>query len=485
MTYCILEIPGKLNNIISKKTMAKKNMRTEKDSMGDVQVPADAYYGAQTQRAIDNFKISNLQFSTSFIQSLAIIKRSAAIVNSKLKKLDSKYSQAIIQSCDEVLNGKFDNQFKVDIFQTGSGTSSNMNMNEVIANRASEILGGKLGARNPIHPNDHVNLGQSSNDVVPSAIHISTYIDIHNKLLPSLILLEESLIKKTKDFNDIMKIGRTHLQDATPISLGQEFSGYVYQIKKTLTRLGNAHKSLLELALGGTAVGTGINTDKQFGKLIAEEISNYTGFNFSESKNHFESQATQDSIVELSGSLKTLSVSLHKIANDIRWLASGPRSGIGELNLPAVQPGSSIMPGKVNPVICESLIQVCAKVIGNDTVITLGGLGGFFELNVMLPLIAYSTLESINLLSNGINMFRDKLIIGLSANQKICENYIEGSLAMCTSLVPVIGYDKAAYIAHLAFESGKTVREIAIQENILSEEELNKLLNPKNMIKTD
>ena len=465
--------------------MAKKNIRIEKDSMGDVKVPVGAYYGAQTQRAIDNFKISQLQFSKSFIFSLAIIKRSAAVVNCKLKKIDNKYSKAIIQACDEILEGKFENQFKVDVFQTGSGTSSNMNMNEVIANRASQILGGKLGSREPVHPNDHVNLGQSSNDVIPSAIHMSVYNDINSRLLPSLIQLEESLLNKKKEFCDIIKIGRTHLQDATPISLEQEFSGYLYQIKKSIIRIKNSHKPLLELALGGTAVGTGINTHKNFGTMIADEISEFTEINFSESKNHFESQATQDSIVELSGSLKTLSVSLHKIANDIRWLASGPRSGIGELTLPAVQPGSSIMPGKVNPVICESLIQVCAKVIGNDAAITLGGLGGFFELNVMLPLIAYNTLESIDLLSNGIDMFTNKLLKGLSANKKVCENYIEGSLAMCTSLAPVIGYDKAAHLAHLAFTSGKTVREVAIEEKVLSKKELDKLLNPKNMIKTE
>ena len=465
--------------------MAKKNMRIEKDSMGDVNVPDKAYYGAQTQRAIDNFKISNLQFSKSFINSLAIIKRSAAIANYKLDKLDSKISKAITQACDEILDGNFNDQFKVDVFQTGSGTSSNMNINEVVANRASEILGGKLGSREPVHPNDHVNLGQSSNDVIPSAIHISVYMDIANKLLPSLTKLEKSLLDKKKQFDSIIKIGRTHLQDATPISLGQEFSGYVYQIKKSINRIQDAQKSLLDLALGGTAVGTGINTHAKFGLTIADEISKYTNCDFSESENHFESQATQDSIVHLSGSLKTLSVSLHKIANDIRWLASGPRSGIGELTLPAVQPGSSIMPGKVNPVICESLIQVCAKVIGNDSAITLGGLGGFFELNVMLPLVAYSTLESIDLLSNGVDMFREKLIEGLSANEKVCENYIEGSLAMCTSLAPVIGYDKAAHLAHLAFDSGKTVREVALEEQVLSKNELEKLLDPKNMIKTE
>ena len=294
--------------------MAKKNMRIEKDSMGDVKVPNKAYYGAQTQRAIDNFTISQLQFPKSFICSLAIIKRSAAIVNYKLGKIDNKHSKAIIKACDEVLKGEFDSQFKVDIFQTGSGTSSNMNINEVIANRASEILGGELGSRKPVHPNDHVNLGQSSNDVIPSAIHISVYNDISSRLLPSLIQLEKSLLNKKKEFRDIIKIGRTHLQDATPISLEQEFSGYHHQIKKSIIRIKNSHKPLLELALGGTAVGTGINTHKNFGEMIASEISDYTEYDFTESKNHFESQATQDSIVELSGTLKTLSVSLHKIA---------------------------------------------------------------------------------------------------------------------------------------------------------------------------
>ena len=465
--------------------MAKKNIRIEKDSMGDVKVPAEAYYGAQTQRAIDNFTISQLQFSKSFIFSLAIIKRSAAIVNCKLKKLDNKYSKAIIQACDEILEGKFENQFKVDVFQTGSGTSSNMNMNEVIANRASEMLGGKLGSRKPVHPNDHVNLGQSSNDVIPSAIHMSVYNDINSRLLPSLIQLEKSLLNKKKEFCDIIKIGRTHLQDATPISLGQEFSGYVYQIKKSISRLKNSHKPLLELALGGTAVGTGINTHKNFGTMIADEISDFTQFNFSESQNHFESQATQDSIVELSGSLKTLSVSLHKIANDIRWLASGPRSGIGELTLPAVQPGSSIMPGKVNPVICESLIQVSAQVIGYDTAITLGGLGGYFELNLMLPLIGYNILESINILSNSIKIFRLNLIDGLKANANKCEGYIENSLAMCTSLAPIIGYDKAAFIAKEAFKMNKSIREICLEQKVLPKKELDKVLNPFNMIQSN
>jgi len=465
--------------------MAKKNMRIEKDSMGNVDVPSHAYYGAQTQRAIDNFQISNLQFSKSFIKSLAIIKRSAAVVNNKLGKLDSKYSEAIIKASEEVIDGKFDDQFKVDVFQTGSGTSTNMNINEILSNRASEILGGKLGSRDPIHPNDHVNLGQSSNDVIPSAIHISVYLDVQNYLIPSLAELEKSLSKKSEEFIGIIKIGRTHLQDATPISLQQEFSGYVQQIKKSIVRLKKSKEDLLELAIGGTAVGTGINTHKEFGKLMAAEISNYTTADFIETDNHFELQASQDSIIELSGSLKTVSVSLHKIANDIRWLASGPRSGIGELTLPAVQPGSSIMPGKVNPVISESLIQICAKVIGNDTAITMGGLGGVFQLNTMLPLIAYNTLESIQLLSNGINMFREKLIDGLIANKDICNNYIEGSLAMCTSLAPVIGYDRAAHIAHLAFASGKTIREIVLEKNILSETELEKLLDPENMIKTE
>ena len=384
-----------------------------------------------------------------------------------------------------MIQGKFDKQFIVDIYQTGSGTSSNMNANEIIANRACEVLSGKKADKSLIHPNDHVNLGQSSNDVIPTAIHVSATLELHKRLIPELELLEKSLNSKSKEFSKIIKIGRTHLQDATPITLGQEFSGYKHMISQSIERIKNNLSFLTQLAQGGTAVGTGINTHKDFGKLIAKELSSITNIKFLESKNHFEAQATQDSIVQLSGSLKTLSVSLYKIANDIRWLGSGPRSGIGELSLPSVQPGSSIMPGKVNPVICESLIQVSAQVIGYDSAITLGGLGGHFELNLMLPLIGHNILESINILSNGIKMFRLNLIDGLKANIEKCEGYIEDSLAMCTSLAPIIGYDKAAFIAKEAFQKNKSIREICLEKNILPKTELNKILNPFNMIQSN
>ncbi|MED5474869.1 MAG: class II fumarate hydratase [Candidatus Neomarinimicrobiota bacterium] len=458
-------------------------MRIEKDSMGEMSVPNDAYYGAQTQRAFENFPVSDLKIPKPLIKALGIIKKSAAVVNHKLGYLPNDIKDAIVKASDEVINGKFDNQFIVDIFQTGSGTSSNMNTNEIIANRASEILGGNIGDRFPVHPNDHVNFGQSSNDVFPTAIHISSNMEVENSLIPALENLSKSLTNKVNEFEQVLKIGRTHLQDATPITLGQEFSGYKKMIDKSILRLKKAQSPLAELAQGGTAVGTGINTHIQFGELIALEISNNSGMKFKEAENHFEAQSTQDSVVELSGTLKTISVSLSKIANDIRWLGSGPRAGIGELILPSVQPGSSIMPGKVNPVICESMIQSCAQVIGNDIAITLGGQGGIFELNLMLPLISHNLLQSIQILSNSIKIFTEKLIDDLKADEKKCLDYIEGSLAMCTSLAPIIGYDKAAKIAYNAYESGKTVREIALEEKVLSVEKLNELLDAKSMTK--
>jgi len=460
-------------------------MRIEKDTMGEMEVPDDSYYGAQTQRAFQNFQVSNIKIPRPMIASIAMIKRSASIVNHKLGFFDSKIKDAIVCACDEVIQGKFDKQFIVDIYQTGSGTSSNMNANEIIANRSCEILSGKKGDKSLVHPNDHVNLGQSSNDVIPTAIHIAATLELNKRLIPELKLLEKSLDKKSKEFDKIIKIGRTHLQDATPITLGQEFSGYKHMITQSINRVKNNLSFLNQLAQGGTAVGTGINTHKDFGKLIAKEISVITNIKFQESNNHFEAQATQDSIVQLSGSLKTLAVSLHKIANDIRWLGSGPRSGIGELVLPAVQPGSSIMPGKVNPVICESLIQVSAQVIGYDTAITLGGLGGYFELNLMLPLIGYNILESVNILSNSIKMFRLNLIDNLKANTNKCEGYIENSLAMCTSLAPIIGYDKAAFIAKEAFKMNKSIREICLEQKVLPKKELDKVLNPFNMIESN
>jgi fumarate hydratase class II len=456
-------------------------MRKERDSMGEMQVPDLAYYGAQTQRAIENFPVSGITIPSSMIRALGMIKRSAAVVNHDLGNLDEARRNAIIEAADEVIAGKFDAQFLVDIFQTGSGTSSNMNTNEIIANRASEIMGGVVGSREPVHPNDHVNYGQSSNDVIPTSIHVATNIEIEKSLIPTLELLADSLAKKANEFDSIVKIGRTHLQDATPIRLGQEFSGYVQQIRNGITRLKNSQGLLSELAQGGTAVGTGINTHKEFGSRIAKELSILSGVKFVEATNHFEAQAAQDASVETSGALKTLAVSLSKIANDIRWLGSGPRAGLGELTLPAVQPGSSIMPGKVNPVICESMIQVCAQVIGNDTAITIGGMGGVFELNLMLPVIAHNLLQSIHILNGACKMFKVNLVDNLEANEKACADYIEGSLAMCTSLAPVIGYDKAAHLAHVAYETGKTVREVAMEENVLLEDELNRLLDPWSM----
>ena len=456
-------------------------MRKEQDSMGDMLVPDDAYYGAQTQRAVENFPISGIPISKSMIQALGKIKRSAAIVNNELGLLDGERKNAIVQAADEIIEGKFYSQFPIDVYQTGSGTSSNMNCNEILSNRASEIMGGVIGAKDPVHPNDHVNLGQSSNDVIPTAIHIAANTMLEEELLPALQKIADELDNKAIEFSDIVKIGRTHLQDATPITLGQEFSGYTQMVKNGIKRIQNAQGFLSELAIGGTAVGTGINTKAQFGSLVAKEISRFTGISFIEASNHFEAQGAQDAAVETSGALKTIAVSLSKIANDIRWLGSGPRAGLGELILPAVQPGSSIMPGKTNPVICEAMIQGCAQVIGNDMAITIGGQGGVFELNLMLPLIAHNLTNSITILSNSTNIFTEKLITGLKANKEKCAGYIEGSLAMCTSLAPVIGYDKAAQIAYKAFNSGKTVREIAMEDNVLDKDKLDEILDPKSM----
>ena len=460
-------------------------MRKEKDSMGEVLVPDEAYYGAQTQRAVDNFQISDRRIPSSLISAIGMIKKSASIVNNNLGKIDETIKNAIVEASDEVILGKHNSQFVVDIFQTGSGTSTNMNSNEVISNRANEILGYKLGDKHPVHPNDHVNLGQSSNDTFPSAINISICMDLKTKLFPALQKISNSLDGKVLEFKDIIKIGRTHLQDATPMTLGQEFSGYLQMINKGIARLEDSEKYVRSLPQGGTAVGTGINTHPDFGDLMAKELSVMSGIEFNEAENHFEAQATQDSTLEVSSALRGLAVSLSKIANDIRFLGSGPRAGIGELNIPAVQPGSSIMPGKVNPVICESLIQVCAQVIGNDLAISMGAQGSYFELNVMMPMIASNILESISILSNAIDSFNDNLLVDLEANKEVCSGYIEGSLAMCTSLVPVIGYDKSAEIAYKAYKENKTVREVVLEEKILSDEEVEKLLNHENMIKSN
>jgi fumarate hydratase class II len=451
--------------------------RIEKDTMGKIDVPADALYGAQTARAVENFPVSGMVFPRELIWAVGLIKRAAAEVNRALGKLDPDLADVIIRAAREVVDGKLNDHFPVDIFQTGSGTSTNMNANEVIANRAIQLLGGTVGTKSPVHPNDHVNVGQSSNDVFPSAIHIAAVAMIENRLLPNLEELRDKLKTKSGEFDDIVKIGRTHLQDATPIRLGQEFSGYASQVEHGIAHIQDALEHLRELAIGGTAVGTGINTHPEFGKRMAEKISELSGVRFIEAGNHFEAQAAQDATVQMSGSLKTVAVSLIKIANDIRWLGSGPRLGLGELEIPATQPGSSIMPGKVNPVIAESLIMVCAQVIGNDAAITIGGLSGNFELNVMLPLIARNLLEQIKLLANAAENFSEKLVVGLKARRDNIERKNENSLSLATALAPIIGYEKAAEIAKKAHETGKTVREIALETNVLSPDQLDKALD--------
>ena len=440
-------------------------------------VPEDAYYGASTQRAINNFPISGLRFSRSFIFSLAMIKKCAAMVNGELGLLDEKISKSIVASAQEIMEGKFDTQFPVDVFQTGSGTSTNMNMNEVIASRANETITGEKGGKIPVHPNDHVNLGQSSNDVIPSALHISALTRIKGRLVPALLRLKKSLLHKTSEMGDVKKIGRTHLQDAVPIFLGQEFSGYARQVALGIKRIEAVEDRLAELALGGTAVGNGLNTHPDFAKKVVALISKCSNLNFTEAENHFEAQGAQDAAVETSGALKTIAVSLVKICNDIRWLASGPRCGLGEISIPSVQPGSSIMPGKINPVIPEAVIQAAVQVMGNDTTIMIGGQAGNFELNVMLPVIAYNLLQSIDLLSSGADVLAEKCIDGIGANRGNCAGNIEKSLALATYLVPHIGYDRAAAIANKAHETGKTIIQVASEEEILSEKELKKIFN--------
>lgn len=449
--------------------------------MGTMEVPENAYYGASTQRAALNFINSGLRFPRSFIRALALIKYAAAQVNQELKTVPADIAKAIKQAAQETAQGKFDDHFVVDIFQTGSGTSTNMNANEVIANRAAEILGAKRGDRSLVHPNDHVNNGMSSNDAIPTAIHIAALIDIENELIPALSQLEKSLNKKSKEFMPVIKTGRTHLQDATPIRLGQEFLGYAGQIGNAVERLHYAKKRLSNVALGGTAVGTGINTHHNFARKVLALLSSELGIDIQESGNHFQAQSTLDEVVETSGILKTIAVSLLKIANDIRLMGCGPRAGFGEIALPEVQPGSSIMPGKINPVIAEAVTMVCAQVIGNDTAITIAGLSGNFELNVMQPVAAYNLLQSINLLAAVSDNFARKCIDGIKATNKGPE-MVEKGLALCTALVPEIGYDKAAEISHIAHETGATIREVARKETNLSEEDLNRILDPAKMV---
>jgi fumarate hydratase class II len=461
--------------------MKTKRHRMERDSMGEMKVPRQAYWGPETQRAYENFPISGLHFPREFIKALGVIKIASAETNMKLRLLSPKLGRAILRAAREVMEGKLDDHFVLDIFQTGSGTSTNMNANEVIAHRANQILGGKVGEKKPVHPNDHVNLGQSSNDVIPSAIHIAALEGVHRNLIPALETLQVALEKKAQEFDGIIKIGRTHLQDATPIRLGQEFSGYAQMVKYGVQRLEIARYHLAELAMGGTAVGTGINTHPSFAGLAIKKINGITGLAFREAENHFEAQGAKDAVVEASGVLKAVAVSLTKVANDIRWLASGPRCGIGEIILPAVQPGSSIMPGKVNPVIPEALIQVAAQVMGNDLVVALAGMGGYFELNLMMPVMAHNLLQSIQLLTKASSIFTRKCILGLKADKARCEEMVEKSLAMVTALSPHIGHDRAAEIAREAYKTGKTVREIAVQKHVLPAKKLEKILDPWKM----
>ncbi|MFN3681995.1 MAG: class II fumarate hydratase [Nitrospira sp.] len=457
-----------------------KAVRIERDTMGELAVPADAYYGVQTARAIENFPISSLRMPRSMIRALGLIKRAAATVNSSLGLLDKRIADAVYQAATEVVEGKLDGEFPVDIFQTGSGTSTNMNVNEVISNRATELLGGARGSK-LVHPNDHVNLGQSSNDVIPTAIHIAASETIHRHLFPALSCLHQALRKKAVEFDKVVKIGRTHLQDATPVRLGQEFGGYARQIELGIERVKRAQEALSEVALGGTAVGTGLNCHPEFPAKVLAIIAHETGCPFREAVNHFEAQSAQDSLVETSGALRTVAVSLMKIANDIRWMGSGPRCGIGEIFLPETQPGSSIMPGKVNPVIAESVMMVCAQVIGNDVTITVAGQAGNFELIVMLPVIAYNLLQSIELLAAASRNFAAKCIEGIKANEERCRSLIEQSLAMCTALAPAIGYEAAAQLAKEAYRSGRTVRDVAQEQQVLSEARLAELLDPWRM----
>lgn len=459
--------------------MEKDTVREEKDSIGTISVPGNAYFGAGTQRAIENFPISGMGMPNSFIRALALIKKFASIANQNLGLLDQTIAEAITKASQEVLDGKLDDQFVVDIFQTGSGTSTNMNMNEVIASRSNEQITGQKGGKKPVHPNDHVNLGQSSNDVIPSAIHIAAGISIKEDLMPSLFVLQQALAEKADAFSDVLKIGRTHLQDAVPMYLGQEFSGYARQIELGIKRIQAAGKELEELALGGTAVGNGINAHPEFAGIVIGLISWHTGIPFREAENHFEAQGAKDAIVSVSGALKTVAISLAKIANDIRFFASGPRCGLGEITLPATQPGSSIMPGKVNPVIPEAVIQVAAQVMGNDTTIMLCGHGGYFELNTMMPLMAHAVLYSIRLLSSSTRIFAEKCVNNLTANRLTCAAYVERSLALATYLVPEIGYDRAAEIAKIAYETGKTIREVVVEKQLLPDKKIDEIFQDR------
>lgn len=456
--------------------------RTERDSIGPVEVPSDRYYGAQTQRSFENFKIGGERFPREFIRAYGILKKAAASVNSAFGVLEDSTKSAIHNAVGEVIEGKLDDHFPLVVWQTGSGTQTNMNFNEVIANRAIEMLGGELGSKDPVHPNDHVNMSQSTNDTFPTAINIAAVESIRQQLIPTMQQLRDTLDEKAKAFSTIIKLGRTHLQDATPLSLGQEFSGYVSALDHGLNRVEKALDHCYELAMGGTAVGTGINSVEGFGIAVAKEIAEITGLPFRTAENKFEALGGQDCIVELSGALKVVAVSLFKIANDIRWLASGPRSGIGEISIPANEPGSSIMPGKVNPTQCEALTMLCTQVIGNDTTITLAGASGNFELNVYRPVIAYNILQSIRLLADGCRSFSKHAVVGITPNQERIDHNLYNSLMLVTALNPHIGYDKAAEVAKKAFKDKSTLRDAIIQLDYMSGEDFDRLVQPEQMI---
>ncbi|MCC7419485.1 MAG: class II fumarate hydratase [Planctomycetaceae bacterium] len=465
--------------------------RIERDTMGEVKVPANAYYSAQTQRAVENFPISGWPLPLELIHALGLVKYACGVANRDLGKLtgtgknplNDQQVEAMLQACREVSEGKLDDEFPIDVFQTGSGTSSNMNVNEVIANRAIEILGGdRLAKEKPVHPNDHVNMGQSTNDIFPTAIHVAVASAIAEELIPTLRRLHEVLEEKAKEWDRIIKIGRTHLADATPLRLGQEIGGFARQILLSIERSQRAVIPVLELPAGGTAVGTGINTHPEFGRRVAEVLKRETGLDFEEAVNHFEANAQRDGLVECHGQLRTVATTLFNVSNNIRWLGSGPRCGFYEIQLPDRQPGSSIMPGKVNPVMCESMMQVCARVIGNDaTVAFSGATGGQFQLNIMMPVMGQTTLESITLLANATDAFVDFCALEMEANVKACNDSVEKSLSMVTSLNPHIGYEKAAAMAKEAFKSGKTIRELCTEQGILPKETLDAALDPFSM----
>lgn len=466
-------------------------MRIERDSMGEVQVPAQAYYGAQTQRAVENFPVSGWTLPTSMIHAMGRVKLACGIANRDLGKLTGTGKNpltddqvdAMLSACQDVVDGKLDDQFPIDVFQTGSGTSSNMNVNEVISNRAIErVDGDRFAAEKPIHPNDHVNMGQSTNDTFPTAIHVAVGVEITNTLIPALERFAATLSEKAKAWDQVIKIGRTHLMDATPLRLGQEIGGMARQIELSLERAKQAVDAVCELPVGGTAVGTGINTHPEFGSRVAQELASSTGVAFVEAENHFEANAQRDGLVACHGHLRTIASTLFNVANNIRWLGSGPRCGFYEIALPTRQPGSSIMPGKVNPVMCESMMQFTARVMGNDQTITLSGAaGGQFQLNIMMPVMCHTTLESIHLLSNGTNAFVDFCAADMQANIEVCESFVEQSLSMCTSLNPYIGYEKASKLAKEAFQTGKTIRELCLEQKILPEETLKEALDPMRM----